>query len=399
VRRSPVSFLLLLLLQALPVAAVSVEDIPSPRPAGWTVDLTGLLYPGTVGDLNRLGDEVQAAGVGQLAVVVVDTTDGAPHRQFATELANRWGIGDVEKDNGVLVFAAIEDRAAEIVLGDGIDDAGQVTIALDVMHSVMLPRFRSQDPSGAIVDGAHAVAQRILGVRDPFASSPLRAESAGTTAPARLVPAAPPRESSALPWLAGAAGLGLLAGIGLIVSARRPRQCPECHVQMLRLDEAADDEHLAPAELTEERLGSVDYDVWLCAVCDRAEKVRRGALFTRYATCPRCSARTVSSASSSLREPTTWSEGLVRVEERCQHCDHHHTFTRRVPQLEERERWTEDAAGSSRRLSSLSSSSSSSRSSSRSASSPSSSSSTSSSSSSRGFGGGSSSGGGASGRW
>lgn len=81
--RSPAlaSFALLLsTLAALPGHAVTIEQIPSPRPYRWVVDLTGSLDPETVDALNRLGDEVKQQNAGEIAVVVVGTIEGASGR-------------------------------------------------------------------------------------------------------------------------------------------------------------------------------------------------------------------------------------------------------------------------------------------------------------------------------
>lgn len=377
---------LLLLLAAAPAGAVSPEAIPTPRPGGWAVDLTGTLRMEDLQALDRLGDEVKTQTGAELAVVVVDSTDGAPHRAFATDLANRWGIGDREKDNGVLVFAALDDRAAEIVLGEGIDDAAQVAIALEIMHEDMVPRFRAGDPAGAVVSGAFACARRILGAAPTIGGPPLAGGKSSSTTelhlPRGMAPVTgrttfAPREaprfvlspSSGSSWPTVLALLGAGGGVTLLAAGRyyyrrRPRRCQKCQIEMLRLDEAEDDAHLSSGEQTEERVGSVDYDVWACPACGGVEKLRFGALFTSYATCPQCGARTVSSSSWTEEAATTWSEGRLRVDESCQHCDHRRSYTRSIPRRVER------------------TSSSSSR-----------------SSSSSGFGGGRSSGGGASGRW
>ena len=45
---------------------------------------------------------------------------------------------------------------------------------------------------------------------------------------------------------------------------------------MVRLTEAEDDTYLDRGEQTEERLGSVDYDVWGCRLCDNVVKLRYG---------------------------------------------------------------------------------------------------------------------------
>ena len=49
---------------------------------------------------------------------------------------------------------------------------------------------------------------------------------------------------------------------------------------------------------------------------------RYGALFTSYASCPRCNAKTVTRTTSTLEAPTTVSEGRLQVDELCAHCSY-----------------------------------------------------------------------------
>ena len=97
---------------------------------------------------------------------------------------------------------------------------------------------------------------------------------------------------------------------------------------MAKLDEAADDAHLTESERLEERLGSVDYDVWACPGCAHAEKRRRGAWFTRYSTCPQCGAVTRLTHETVVVSATEQAEGLAQVDETCANCN----WTRRSMQ-------------------------------------------------------------------
>ena len=78
------------------------------------------------------------------------------------------------------------------------------------------------------------------------------------------------------PWGIGTvlAGIGgaIAAAIGSITGFRRwrryrRRRCPRCQTLMTRLGETEDDALLAEGEQAEERVGSVDYDVWKCGAC------------------------------------------------------------------------------------------------------------------------------------
>src|SRR4029079_4077255 len=91
----PTTLLLCLALAsaALPVRGITVEEIPSPRPAGWSVDLTRRVQQETLAEIDRVADEVKSRSGAELAVVVVGTTSGVPSRAFATDLFNACGMG------------------------------------------------------------------------------------------------------------------------------------------------------------------------------------------------------------------------------------------------------------------------------------------------------------------
>lgn len=369
-----------LLALTLPATAVTVGEIPTPRPDGWVVDLTGTLPPAAVDELNRIGDRVKHEIGAEMAVVVVSDTSGAPSRAFAVDLFNRWGIGHSGTDNGLLVFVAIDDRVAEIVLGDGIDSAEGQRASEEIMDQTMVPRFRRGSPSNAIVDGARECAERILGLSGTKAAAPLGVRGDLPSGTPRAI-APPARQVEALPSVGSAAPVGRLwwmsAGVVIIACAaalaavafwlaRRSKRCPRCGAARVLLDEVRDDDHLAEAEQVEERIGSVDYRVWWCAACRRAETRRHSRWFSSYKPCPGCAARTLRSSETTLEEATQYSGGLARVDEVCVHCGHASSREYRTPSLPD---------------------------------SDSSSASFSSSSSGSGFGGGSTSGGGSSGSW
>ncbi len=141
-----------------------LRDVKSPRPQSWVVDQTETtsLYQQEL--INNLCADIQDRHNRELVVVVVESTHGKPQRRFATNLFNRWQLGAYHKNQGVLVFVAIKDRAAEIVLGVGIDTAKTRREAQAIMDRIMIPKFKANDAGGAIYDGVHACAKRILRV-------------------------------------------------------------------------------------------------------------------------------------------------------------------------------------------------------------------------------------------
>ena len=58
-------------------------------------------------------------------------------------------------------------------------------------------------------------------------------------------------------------------------------------VSEVRLDEASDDAALSAGQQVEERLGSVDYDVWACPTCDERLVLAYGRWWSSIKGCPR----------------------------------------------------------------------------------------------------------------
>lgn len=402
---------------ALPACAESLSDLPPPLPQSYVSDRHNLLAADTRAELDRLAAALDRSDRGQLGVAVIRTTGGRDHRRFATDLFNRWGVGDRRRNDGLLILLALDDRAAEIILGDGIDNPANRAHAERVMQQQMVPRFRDGNYDQAMVSGASGMltAAYALDLSRPaelpaasdlpatfagFAEAPMPADRTAAEAaadPATLAqstfeaagtPTATPQPVRA-PVAFGepkparafdgktAVGLGILGTLAAAVmwllnkfvrmlwwfTGFGRRKCQRCKVQMTQLDEAADDAHLASGELAEEKLRSVDHRVFLCPACGQINKVSRRAWFTRYSDCTACKSRALSSVSKTLSAATRYSTGLAEVTSTCQHCGDVSVERRVLPVL------------------------------------PPPSSSSSSSRSSRSFGGGRSSGGGASGRW
>ena len=391
--------LALLVLALVPVRASGQVPavVNGPRPATHVVDETGSLSGTERADIERLAESIRATTRADLVVVVIPTTAGVPHRRFATDLFNRWRFGNASRDDGLLLFVALADRKSEIILGDGLDTPATRAAAQRIMDGTMIPHFRAGRPGRAIFDGATRAVTDIVGVSpeapaapdtppipaatqgplvekrpEPILEPPLDAAPDAAAAPAEM-PVAPPApvpwSPPPQPWGHGqvqrrddpsdpfvgllvlfGGGAATLAGGSMALRSLwryRHRDCPKCGTRMILLGETEDDARLERSERVEESLGSVDYDVWTCPVCPAVEKVRWGAMFTRYAKCPRCRAVTKSQTVSRLRSPTQYREGLERIDERCVHCGWERTNERVIPRLPEPSQvdWSSGSSG------------------------------------------------------
>lgn len=93
----------------------------------------------------------------QVAVAVIETTGNTSIQDYSIDLARTWGVGDEQRDDGVLVLIALEDRELRIEVGSGVEGDLTDIAAGRIIDEIMLPLLRVDDVNGAVVQGSRAV--------------------------------------------------------------------------------------------------------------------------------------------------------------------------------------------------------------------------------------------------
>lgn len=141
-------FLLLVLLG--PALNASAEQVKNLKPQGYVNDFAGVLSAQAKEKLTALCGEVDQKTRAQIAVVTVSSLEGEPIEQFSIDLATQWGIGPKQKDRGVLILVAPNDRRYRVEVGYGLEPIlsdGKV----GGFGREAVPFFRQNDYSGAVL--------------------------------------------------------------------------------------------------------------------------------------------------------------------------------------------------------------------------------------------------------
>lgn len=125
----------------------------------------------------------------------------------------------------------------------------------------------------------------------------------------------------------------------------QPRPCPQCGIPMKKLDEAADDARLKSGQVAEERIHSMDYDVWSCT-CGGV-RIDKYLGRSPHDQCPKCRFYTQSHTRKVITEADYDRSGLALTTYTCKHC--HHVYTRSVtlPRLVRSSSSSDSSGGSS----------------------------------------------------
>lgn len=308
----------------------------------------------------------QSTTVEAMIAVVGEIDPAYDENQFVTELFEQWGLGKSDKDNGLLIFAAMDLRRVVIRTGRGIEGVLPDAVCARIIRKVIVPAMRQGQPGQALLGAATVVGQILT---DPDAADEIISAQRDTDQDGggddisgfqfymamaaslaflmlacllirlwTLAGSSDHKKYNAMitwrdPMLIFTflgVGLPCVATIPLLLMLNHwrnhPRRCPNCKAKMHRLDEESDNAYLTPAQDLEEQIGSVDYDVWLCPQCNETDILPyQNHNDRKHIECDVCHARTAHLVKARvLLRPTSTQKGRgVRVYE-CRNC--HATF-------------------------------------------------------------------------
>ena len=344
-------FLSLLIILPL-TAATRPEDVPNVHVADSTRFVSNpdnVLSAETVARLDTTLAGIWRSTSAEPVVVVIDEMDPSTNiDDFATDLFRLWGIGKKDTNNGLLFLVSKNDRRACIRTGQGMEAVIPDVVAGRILRNITFPRFRQGDYDGGVIATVDTLGRVMT---DPRYAEELR--SAERNNLRRMHDDDIDFAEVFGGWLTASVVLGLLflivafvyvrktrrfdevtryqklnrLSLAFIVAAfvtlgfsipawlivrharnrirRGPRYCPNCHTRMNKLDEESDNAYLTPAQDAEERLNSVDYDVWLCPNCKETDILPFVNDKMSYTTCGRCGARACQLVSTRELVPAT----------------------------------------------------------------------------------------------
>lgn len=122
------------------------SQIPNaPNPPRLVNDLAQVMSSGEVDALEEKLRRYNDSTSTQIAIVTVQSLGGYDVQQFAHELAEKWGIGQKGKNNGILILAAIEDHKMTIQTGYGVEDRVPDAYAKRIISNQMRPAFKQSE--------------------------------------------------------------------------------------------------------------------------------------------------------------------------------------------------------------------------------------------------------------
>jgi len=145
------------------------------QPQGYVSDWAGVFTPEQKSALEQRLAEARKTTGAELAVVTLPSLMGGEINDFANKLFQQWGIGEKDKDNSILLLAAIADRRVRIEPGYGFEAVLTDARCGRILDSAVIPKFKQSDYAGGLTAGAELLLDVMAGqpLPDTIARNPV----------------------------------------------------------------------------------------------------------------------------------------------------------------------------------------------------------------------------------
>jgi uncharacterized protein len=132
-----------------------------PKLTGRVVDQAELLDPAREAALSAKLQSLEQQTGRQFVVATVRSFEGRSIEDYGYRLGREWGIGSAEKDDGVVLLVAPNERRVRVETGYGARVFLTDAMSSVIIRNAILPRFRANDFAGGIEAGVNQLATQM----------------------------------------------------------------------------------------------------------------------------------------------------------------------------------------------------------------------------------------------
>nr|BFD40135.1 hypothetical protein FFPRI1PSEUD_16340 [Pseudomonas sp. FFPRI_1] len=137
-------------------ATAPIESL-FPKLTGRVVDTAQLLTPSAQVYLTQMLERLEQSTTDQVVVVTVPSLGGYSIEEFGLQLGRHWGIGQKDKNNGVLLLVAKDERKVRIEVGYGLEGRINDIWAHFIIDDSIIPYFKDDLYSSGIIAGTTSI--------------------------------------------------------------------------------------------------------------------------------------------------------------------------------------------------------------------------------------------------
>lgn len=100
---------------------INVEALVDPTSNFYVNDYANILSEETENEIQSMSVQLSNTDGTQMVVVTVEDLEGLSVEEYANQLFNKFGIGEADSDNGLLILVSRDDRKIRVEVGYGLE--------------------------------------------------------------------------------------------------------------------------------------------------------------------------------------------------------------------------------------------------------------------------------------
>ena len=150
---------LAVLLLVMPVSAA--DKYPDPDSRFFVNDFADVIDSAAEDEIYSRGAALQEKTTAQVVVVTVNTLDGEEPADYALGLGRQWGVGQKDKDNGVVILLSKTERQIYIAVGYGLEGALPDSKTGKIIEVYGLDHLKKDDFSKGLLEIFKAIVNEV----------------------------------------------------------------------------------------------------------------------------------------------------------------------------------------------------------------------------------------------
>jgi uncharacterized protein len=137
--------------------------VPVMKPVGWVNDFEQIFSEAEETTLTQQIDSLETATQHQMAIVTIDSAFGSRDvfDNFTRALANCWGVGRKEANDGMVIVFGKRQRFIRIEVGRGLTEKLTNAETKSIIDRIIIPAFKKQDYFGGMQQGIRAISKEV----------------------------------------------------------------------------------------------------------------------------------------------------------------------------------------------------------------------------------------------
>lgn len=144
--------LLLVVISLLSVPVFADTDIVEPTEQLYVADYANILSSDTETQIVDQVTALKAVCGGEIAVVTIDFLNDLDSEEYAYEVLNQWGVGDKDKNNGMVMLLVPGEGKGWITVGTGLEDYISAGTLESIMNNYLWDDFDAGNYDRAVTN-------------------------------------------------------------------------------------------------------------------------------------------------------------------------------------------------------------------------------------------------------